>query len=100
MNGIWFTADHHWGHANIIRFSKRPFANVEEMDKALVERWNSVVHIGDTVYHLGDVSLHKDIHRARATVDRLNGNIRLIRGNHESVAERLKDRFAWIKDYA
>ena len=100
MNGIWFTSDHHWGHANIIRFSNRPFATVEEMDEALVDRWNSVVRRGDTVYHLGDVSLHKDLHRARAILDRLNGSICLIRGNHESVAERLKDRFAWIKDYA
>ena len=23
MNNIWFTSDHHFGHANMIRFSKR-----------------------------------------------------------------------------
>ena len=100
MNGIWFTSDHHWGHANIIRFSSRPFSSVEEMDEALVERWNTVVQPRDTVYHVGDVSLHKDLGRARSILERLNGSICLIRGNHESVAERLKDRFAWIKDYA
>jgi len=31
----WFTADMHFGHANIIRYSRRPFASVQAMDIAL-----------------------------------------------------------------
>jgi calcineurin-like phosphoesterase family protein len=100
MSYVWFTSDHHWGHANIIRFSNRPFASVEEMDEALVERWNGVVQTGDTVYHLGDMFLYKDVAKARAIRERLKGNICLIEGNHESTALRMKERFAWVKEIA
>lgn len=100
MSNIWFTSDHHWGHANIIRFSQRPFADVEEMDEALIERWNRVVQKGDTVYHLGDIFLHKDLQRAHEIRDRLKGQICLIKGNHESTAQRMRERFGWIKEYA
>src|SRR5438067_3417368 len=100
MNNIWFTSDHHWGHANIIRLAGRPFGSLHEMDEALIERWNEHVRPGDTVYHLGDIFLHKELSRARAIRDRLKGNICLVKGNHESVALRLKERFAWIKEYA
>lgn len=32
----WFTSDLHFGHANVIGYSSRPFADVEEMNEALV----------------------------------------------------------------
>jgi calcineurin-like phosphoesterase family protein len=39
MTNIWFTADHHFGHANIIGFCNRPFSDVMEMDAELMRRW-------------------------------------------------------------
>lgn len=57
---IWFTADSHFGHENIIKFCKRPFGSVEEMDIALARNWNKVVAPSDTVYHLGDVTLQAE----------------------------------------
>jgi hypothetical protein len=35
---IYFTADTHFCHADIIRFCKRPFADVDEMNETLVEK--------------------------------------------------------------
>jgi calcineurin-like phosphoesterase family protein len=55
--GVFITADHHFGHANIIKFCDRPFSYVEEMDTALIENWNSVIREDDSVYHLGDFTL-------------------------------------------
>jgi len=54
---IFVTADHHFGHANIIRFVNRPFANVDEMDQGMIDAWNAVVGWDDEVYHLGDFTL-------------------------------------------
>ena len=79
---IWFTADHHFGHNNIIRYCSRPFDNVREMNKALILAWNYNVGPRDTVYHLGDFALLRK-ERVDAILDQLNGRIHLIRGNHD-----------------
>ena len=75
---IWFTSDTHFGHENIIKYCDRPFASVEEMDEALIARWNEVVCPSDTVWHLGDFTLG-DVWRARSYFKRLNGIIRVLR---------------------
>lgn len=51
---IWFTSDIHFGHANIIKYSQRPFINVQGMDEKLIENWNTNVRDSDAIYHLGD----------------------------------------------
>jgi len=99
MNNIYFTSDHHFGHKNIITYSERPFESVEEMDEELITRWNSKVGKRDTVYHLGDVAMGATPERLREILDRLNGKIHLIKGNHEKGALSYPKRFEWIKDY-
>lgn len=54
---IYFTADHHFDHANVIRYCNRPFSSVEEMNYELITRWNSKVTDNDEVFHLGDFTL-------------------------------------------
>jgi calcineurin-like phosphoesterase family protein len=54
MPNTWFTADFHLGHKNIIRYCKRPFDTVEEMDRIIIERLNSLVKTNDILYFLGD----------------------------------------------
>ena len=94
MSNIWFTSDTHFGHANIIRFSDRPFKDVQEMDEKLIANWNECVRPDDQVYHLGDFSFSRDpIKVAR----RLMGIKYLILGNHDRI-KRLKGCFEWIKD--
>lgn len=72
MQRVWFTADHHFGHNNIIQYSKRPFANTEKMDTALIEHWNQTVEDNDTVFHLGDFIFKSD---ARSYFSQLKGKI-------------------------
>ena len=35
MQKIFFTADTHFGHENVIQFDKRPFASADEMDEEI-----------------------------------------------------------------
>ena len=87
----FFTSDSHFGHDNIIRHCKRPckehpFQDGAQMDRALIDAWNSVVSPGDVVYHLGDFSL-----RPAAVISdllkKLHGIKHLIVGNHDRVDE-------------
>ena len=52
---IYFIADTHFNHANIIKYCNRTFKNTHEMNEYIIQKWNSVVKKDDTVYHLGDV---------------------------------------------
>ena len=87
MSRIWITADHHFGHANIIRFCDRPFADAAEMDAALIARWNEMVAPEDTVYHLGDF-VYRSGRDAGAYLERLNGKVILVAGNHDTPSAR------------
>lgn len=79
---IWFTADSHIGHRNIIKYCKRPFSDVEEMNKTLISNWNKVVGINDYVFHLGDFSVGGAAEWT-SLLDSLNGRIFLVLGNHD-----------------
>lgn len=80
---IYFTADMHFGHKAIIRMQNRPFESVEEMDRVLLQNYNSIVRKEDTVYILGDICHHMSIEDADALIKKLNGKKYLIKGNHD-----------------
>lgn len=79
---VFFTSDTHFNHANIIHFCNRPFKNVEEMNETVIRNWNSVVSSDDIVFHLGDFCLGGAAEWTKI-IDRLNGRIYLILGNHD-----------------
>ena len=79
---IFFTADTHWGHRNIIRYCQRPYSDVEEMNEALITNWNNTVGKDDIVFHLGDFAMGGSAEWSRL-LKRLNGKIYLILGNHD-----------------
>lgn len=95
----WFTADHHFGHTNIIKYCDRPYSSVEEMDEDLIKRWNERVQPGDLVYHLGDFAFHKSTSLVDAILGRLNGTIQVIYGNHDSPGVKKSTKFSWQGDY-
>jgi len=97
---VWFTADTHFGHANILKYESRPFKDVSAMDAALIEAWNKVVEPGDIVYHLGDLAFLGSKEATAQLLKTLKGQIFLLRGNHDRDIEKHKARFVWIKDLA
>lgn len=99
----FFTADQHWGHNNIIRLQDRPFTTIEEMNECMINAWNKVVDVLDIVYHLGDMFFKTNQKFMNETLLRLNGQKRLIKGNHDKDKFIDKDwfqqHFIWIRDY-
>ncbi|MEV8368561.1 hypothetical protein [Microbacterium sp. NPDC064584] len=87
------TSDHHFGHARISELAGRPFSTVDEMDAALIERWNSVVPPNAVVLHLGDVALGP-ISDSIALTAQLNGRRLLVPGNHDRVSSATQSRKA------
>lgn len=98
---IFFTSDLHFGHENVIRFDNRPFNTVEEMDEEMIKRWNTKVGKGDIVYVLGDFIWKAATNEAVRIIRRLNGQIILIKGNHDRFLHNAaaKKALAGIKDY-
>ncbi len=98
MNDIWVISDTHFGHANMLKFVegdgrgvREGFEDVEHMNECMIDNWNSVVKPGDKVYHLGDVAF------GQSTLDdvmpRLNGQKRLIMGNHDNMDARVYRKY-------
>lgn len=81
-NKVWFTSDNHFGHKNVIKYCKRPFDSVDEMDEILIDKWNMVVGHDDLIICCGDFSLTNP-KRTNEILNKLNGNKVLIIGNHE-----------------
>ncbi|MEM8654116.1 MAG: metallophosphoesterase [Pseudomonadota bacterium] len=84
---IWYTADTHFGHENVMTFCDRPFSSVEEMDAVLIENMCDRVHDDDDLWIIGDFAFgprSKDASYLRSVFDRLPGARKhLIVGNHD-----------------
>ena len=81
MNDTWLISDTHFNHEMLIREGFRNFESVEEMNERIVNNWNDTVSPQDTVYFLGDFAFGKE---GNKWLSLLNGNIIIIRGNHDS----------------
>ncbi len=85
---IYFTADTHFYHENIIRYCNRPFKNAEEMNETIIANWNAIVRPVDSIYVLGDFVIgnaEKQKERLGNIVKRLKGNIFLVKGSHDKL---------------
>lgn len=89
MPNIFFTSDWHFCHDKEFIYKPRGFSNIEEMNEAIVERYNSIVTDSDIVYCLGDCMLNDDA-AGLAYMRHLKGNIKLVLGNHDTAARAKK----------
>jgi calcineurin-like phosphoesterase family protein len=93
---VFFTSDPHYGHHNIIEYSKRPFTDVDDMRRVLMQKWNDRVGPRDLVYVLGDFTMGKPDF-AKRVLGGLNGEKHLIIGNHDrSAAKMIEAGFASV----
>ena len=100
---IYFSSDHHFWHANVIKYCDRPYASVQVMNEDLVTKWNETVKPEDTVYYLGDFSMA--FRAVELYSHRLNGTKYLVPGNHDfchsynKKSRNSENRDKWIKKY-
>jgi calcineurin-like phosphoesterase family protein len=83
-NNVFFTADEHYGHANVIKYCNRPFASVGEMDTVLRDKMHGVFDFASiinqaTLYHVGDYSFDKSREPGPAFVRHI-----YLKGNHDT----------------
>lgn len=79
---IYFTADPHFGHDNIIEFCSRPFSSAQEMDEIIIQRCNEVASENDDLYVLGDVTMG-NYRTAMGYLHQLHSNVFVVPGGHD-----------------
>lgn len=96
---VFYTSDTHFSHHNILRYENRPYRDTEEMDAALIEKWNDVVSKNDTVYHLGDF-VFGGTTKWEKILSQLKGKIHLVLGNHDDrkVVKKMSHYFESVEN--
>lgn len=98
----YYIADCHFYHRALLdHMDKRGFASVEDMNEYMIEQWNKKVRKNDEVVILGDLSWG-NLEQTQAILDRLQGHLYMIRGNHDYFLDDKKfdrSQFGWIEDY-
>jgi calcineurin-like phosphoesterase family protein len=84
---IYFTADWHIGHTNIIQYCNRPFTNTDKMKHFIISNYIKTVQPEDTVYFLGDMTLVGPANKYYliTITQQLPGIKHLILGNHDKL---------------
>lgn len=84
----WFIGCTHFGHDKIRQLSRRPFDNVEDMNKTMIDNINTRCSTpGDILWVLGDFCFGKP-QNLRDIMNQINvKDIRLIMGNHDKMNE-------------
>lgn len=102
LKNVFFTTDLHLFHHNVLKFDKRPFNDVHHMHQVIEERWNETVTPDDTVIYLGDLSFarREDKDYVDQMLNRLNGHIHFVLGNHDKFEEVKKlPKLESVQDY-
>lgn len=81
----YFSSDFHLGHANVIRFDKRPYRDVNEMNEAIIKHCMTTLTSNDSFYYLGDWALdhHRKADSYMATLAESGAKLFFIKGNHD-----------------
>jgi len=97
---IWLYSDSHFFHDNVIKYDNLPFKDSIEMNKFIVEKWNSKINKNDLVIHLGDLFVGRDVTNEvrKFLFKQLNGDVILIRGNHDKKKDEWYVNYIGVKE--
>lgn len=92
MSKIFVSSDYHFNHDREFIWKARGFNSVDEMNETIIANHNSVITNEDDVYLLGDICLGGGVPgitaKNQALIERLNGRIHIILGNHDTPARQ------------
>jgi len=100
---LFFISDPHLGHANIIKYTNRPFESVEEMSDVIISNWNKRLNEESDIFVLGDFFFKTKNSTIKWLLEKLVYNrMYLVIGNHDHRgalgARYLREYFTDIAD--
>jgi calcineurin-like phosphoesterase family protein len=95
MSKVFFTADTHFSHRNILSYCSRDFPSIEEHDRVLLDNINSNVHIDDHLYILGDFCMGDPLRHLNQIKCR---NLHFVVGSHDKQMWQYRDKFVEFKE--
>ena len=81
---IFVTSDWHFGHNKEFVYKERGFSSIEEHNETIIRNHNEVVAPNDIIWFCGDAMLGENPDYGIECIKRLNGQIHMIRGNHDT----------------
>ena len=102
----FYTADFHLGMEGILEYENRPFKDIRQMDRALIDDCNEQAQVGDVIYHIGDLASWKqdrgkeglDVKPMDIVSQQIDATFLNIKGNHDisnkvmSVCESMRSK--------
>lgn len=100
MNKIYFTADTHFFHVNILKHCPdRPYSGTDDItthDEWLIDLWNNKIEKKDIVYIVGDFAFGNK-ERVIRLMGKLHGIKHLIVGNHDASSIKIPSYFESVQ---
>ena len=96
----YYWSDQHLDHYNIIKHSNRPFTNVNEMNRTMIENCKSIVQPNDELYFGGDICMNLTP-EILSMIKSINCKKYLVKGNHDKKSlknKNFRDLFVDIRD--
>ena len=81
---VWLTSDLHFGHQKEFLYGPRGYNSNVQMMEDVIKRWNDKVAPEDHVYVMGDLIVGENEPYAFYMLQRLNGHLHVVLGNHDS----------------
>ena len=89
---LWIMSDLHYNHQNVLKFDKRPFSNVQDMNEYIKKTLVEKIKPCDTVIDLGDMFWKCDLSVIKSVLESINPKrFYKIIGNHDKESVYLRD---------
>lgn len=100
-NELWLIADTHFNHEKILEYEpiRTQYAtNVADMNRVLMDNWNSSINDKDVVLFLGDFSIANS-YITKLLVSQLKGQKVMVMGNHDRRSKTYWKKAGFVEVY-